>query len=108
MSNHIVVCDADISVQIMVVYQYLRETRSIFQLSIAYCGSKKSTYIHVCVHSTCVVEHFVGDLCSRFKPLSTLHLSVLLSLSLSISLYLSHSHSLFLFEWRNRYTLNGR
>ena len=55
------------------------------QLSIAYCGSKKSIYIHVCVRGTCVVEHFVGDLCSRFKPLSTLHLSVLLSLSLSLS-----------------------
>ncbi|KAI9536448.1 hypothetical protein NQZ68_033037 [Dissostichus eleginoides] len=33
----------------------------------------------------CVVEHFVGDLCSRFKALSALQLSVLL--------YVSPSHS---------------
>ena len=68
-----------------------------FQLSTAYCGSKKSIYIHVCVHSACVVEHFVGDLCSRFKPLS--------SPSLFFSLCVLLSHSLFLFEWSNRYTL---
>ena len=45
------------------------------------------------MRGTCVVEHFVGDLCSRFKPLSTLHLSVLLSLS-PFSLALTPSFSL--------------
>lgn len=62
--------------------------------------------MHVCVLSACVVEHFVGDLCSRFKPLSTLHLCSSLSLPLSLFVFpsLSHPHSLFLFEWSNRDT----
>lgn len=88
--------NADNTVQILVVYQYLCEP--FFNSSIAYCGSGKKKYLYacVCVHGTCVVEHFVGDLCSRFKPLSTLHPSVLLSLSvsLSISLALTPSFSL--------------
>ncbi len=89
MSNRKNMCYDSNTAQIMVVYQYLCEIGAVFQLSIAYCGSKKSIYIHVCVHGTCVVEHFVGDLCSRFKPLSTLHLSVLLSLTLTPSFSLS-------------------
>lgn len=44
----------------------------------------KTVFMFTCVRGTCVVEHFVGDLCSRFKPLSSLHPSVL-SLSLPLS-----------------------
>lgn len=91
MSNQRNICNADSTVQIMLLYQYLC---LIFQLSIAYCGSKKSIYIHVCVLSACVVEHFVGDLCSRFKPLSTLHLCSSLSLSLSLFVFPSISLTL--------------
>uniref|UniRef100_H3CEA4 SH3 and multiple ankyrin repeat domains 2 n=1 Tax=Tetraodon nigroviridis TaxID=99883 RepID=H3CEA4_TETNG len=32
----------------------------------------KTVFVFTCVRGACVVEHFVGDLCSRLKPLSTL------------------------------------
>lgn len=51
------------------------------------CGSKNSIYNHACVHSACVDEYFVGDLCSRVKPLSSLHCSY------SLSFCFSHSFS---------------
>lgn len=44
----------------------------------------KTVFMFTCVRGTCVVEHLVGDWCSRFKPLSSLHPSVL---SLSHSLF---------------------
>lgn len=68
------------------------------QLSTAHCGSKKSIYIHVCVHGACVVQHIVGELCSRFKPLS----------SLQRSSSLSSPRCLFLSEWSNRFTWSRR
>lgn len=47
----------------------------------------KTVFMFTCVCGTCVVEHVVGDLCSRLKPLSSpsLHPSLSPSLSLSLS-----------------------
>lgn len=61
------------------------DSQRFFQLSIAYCGSKKSIYIHVCV---CTVHAWLSTLwaiCAVDSNPSALSISLFFSLSLTLT-----------------------